>query len=262
VFGDDVTANTYAPASVDQQVAQLARVAAHRAVALPDDVADMSDFEKPHTTPGALSQPLYVDFGSGLSAMPWNNVTTHDNSGTKFWLKTPEGVYTDVAIEVAGGFTGVYPGVGGETSHEAFTVSGTEFPVSAWKDALIVSGTKGGGDVGPGVLTVSGLDPAAEYDFTILAVRYNGSRSARMSTYRIVGRSESETKEVYTGLKIGSSGNEVFPSFDVVPFGEFVAEFAAIAPDGNGTVAVEVRGVDTGVAADGHISALVIRERR
>ena len=104
---------------------------------------------------------------------------------------------------------------------------------------------------------VGGLNPEKAYDFSILAVRFNGSHSARVTEYTLTGASESAPQQIYTGLKIGS-GAESFANFASVPFDEFVASFGGVKPDASGNVTIKVTGIDTSKAADGHINALVI----
>lgn len=151
------------------------------------------------------------------------------------------------SIRVADGFTADYPGVSGENTVGDFTAAGILFPVSAWKDGLLVGGTKGAGNVGPASIELGGLDPNAAYDITLLGVRYNGSHDACIAAYRVRGNADSDVKEVKTGLKKG------YETFD-----DFTASFSGIRPASDGTITIEVTGIDTGVAAEGHINALVL----
>lgn len=261
IFRQTVVGNSYAPQTIDPQIVKIAQNAAHLAVMKPDEVTDMIDFKKPDIISGGLKTPIYVDFGSNsLSSLPWNNVISYVASSTPVWLKNADGDYTNIGLKVLGGFTGNYAGVGGEDSQKAITVDGMDFPISAWKDGLMLTGTKGEGDTGAGQIEISELDPAKKYNFTILAVRYAGSKDARVSAYKLKGKIESETKVIKTGLKIATSGDGVYPSFDAVPFAEYVTNFENIEPDSNGKIIIEVVGKDTGLAADGHINAMRISQ--
>ena len=131
------------------------------------------------------------------------------------------------------------------------TVDGVEFPLTAWKDGLLVGGVKNKGDVGPGRIEISQLDAARKYNFMILAIRFNGSKDARISSYKLVGKTESEVKKVKTGIKDVAA-------FNAAKFEEYIAKFENIEPDSEGKVIVEVKGIDTGLAAEGHINALCI----
>ena len=259
IFGIDVTTTDYAPATVSDEMAAIARLAAHRAVSAPDRVTELTEYSRPAVKEGDLTAPVYVDFGPNtLSAFPWNNFTSYEPSDAQVWLKDSEGNFVSTGISILGGFTGSYLGVSGEDKHSAITASGTEFPITAWKDGLIAAGSKGAGNTAPGRLAVTSLNPSMRYDLTLMAVRYNGSRDARITSYRVVGKTTSEDKQIKQGLKIASSGNGVYPSFDKVPFEEYAVTFSAVEPAADGTITIEVTGIDTGTAAEGHLNALVI----
>lgn len=248
IFGVDVTVNSYAPSTVSTEMGRIARAAAHAAVAKPDEITVLPEFQTPDIKEGPLTQPVYVDFGpNAASAEPWNNITSYKSSTTATWLKDANGDFVSASIRVADGFTADYPGVSGENTVGDFTAAGILFPVSAWKDGLLVGGTKGAGNVGPACIELGGLDPNASYDITLLGVRYNGSHDARIAAYRVRGNADSDVKEVKTGLKKG------YETFD-----DFTASFSGIRPASDGTITIEVTGIDTGVAAEGHINALVL----
>lgn len=256
LFGIDVTTNSYAPSTVSDEMGAIARASAHAAVQSPWTITKIPEFQVPEIKNEELTSPVYVDFGSGTpSASPWNNVVSIAAGEGTSWLKDIEGGYVKANIEILGGFNTDYKGVSGESNHSAFTVGGVEYPISVWKDAIAVTGSKGGGDVGPARLRINNLNPSKKYKFSLLGMRYNGSRAARKVSYKLVGASAGTAKEVFTGLKIGSGG---FSSFDAVPFEEFVAVFENVQPASDGTVTIEVTGIDTGSAAEGHLNALVI----
>lgn len=256
LFGIDVTTNTYVPSTVSEEMADIARASAHAAVQSPWSVTLLPDYQVPDVKEEELTASVYVDFGSGTpSPSPWNNVVTITPSSGTSWLKDVNGNYIKANIEILGGFTTDYPGVSGESNHSAFTAAGVEFPISVWKDAIAVSGTKGAGDVGPGKLRINSLNPSKEYKLTLLGVRYNGSRAARIASYKVIGSAVHGPKEVKTGIKIGSGG---FANFESVPFEEYAAVFSDVTPASDGTVTIEVTGIDTGTAAEGHLNALVL----
>lgn len=259
LFGIDVTTSTYAPTTVSDEMAAIARLAAHRAVADPDHVTTITEYATPAIKDGDLTAPIYIDFGpNSVSPAPWNNITAFQPSATPVWLKDTDGSFVRTGINITGGFTGSYLGVSGEDKYSAITASGIEFPVTAWKDGLIVAGTKGNGNVGPGRLAITSLNPSRKYDITLLAVRFNGSRDARVTSYRMTGSTTYDEKQIKPGLKIAGSGNGVFPSFDQVPFEEYAVTYNDVEPAADGTITIEVTGIDTGTAAEGHLNALVI----
>lgn len=259
IFGLNAENVSYAPATVSAEMAAIARAAAHAAVAKPDEVTVLTKYAVPDIKEGDLKAPVCIDFGpNSPSQSPWNNITTWEAADSYSWLRDTDGDFVNARLRVASGFTGSYLGVSGENSHGPITANGIEFPISAWKDGLLVAGTKGGGDVGPGIVEISGLTPGSDYEFTLLAVRFNGSRDARRTAYCIKGAAVSETKEIRPGLKIGSGA---FAKFDDVPFEEYAVVFSGVQPDANGSVTIEVTGIDTGTAAEGHLNALVIARR-
>ncbi|MBD5234679.1 MAG: DUF4886 domain-containing protein [Bacteroidales bacterium] len=261
LFGIDVTGTAYKPSTVSDEMAAIARLAAHRAVVNPHQVTELTEYASPAVKDGDLTAPVYVDFGpNSISGSPWNNVTTFEPSTNRVWLKDTDGNFVKTSIEIAGGFTGSYLGVSGEDKYTSITAAGVEFPVTAWKDGLIVSGTKGTGNTPAARLTITSLNASGKYDITLMAVRFNGSHDARITSYKLIGKTESEEKQIKPGLKIASSGSGVYPSFDKVPFEEFAVTYHAVEPAADGTITIEVTGIDTGTAADGLLNALVIRK--
>ena len=130
--------------------------------------------------------------------------------------------------------------------------------MTLWYDGLYVAGTKNAGDVGPKTLTLSGLDPNSTYDIRLVSVRFNGSKTARQTKFQLLGSQNSESLYIYQGIKISSSGTGVYPSYEAVPFEEYVAEFDSIAPKTTGDIDIQVTAIDTGTACDGHINAIQI----
>lgn len=256
IFGIDVTTTGYAPSTVTDEMAAIARASAHAAVQSPWSVTAIPAFQVPDIKNDELTAAVCVDFGSGTpTASPWNNIVSIAPGAATSWLRDVNNEYVKANIELLEGFNTDYKGVSGESSHSAFTVGGVEYPISVWKDAIAVAGTKGEGNVGPGRLRINNLNPSKRYSFALLGMRYNGSRAARIASYRLVGSSTYGPKEVNTGLKIGSGG---FANFASVPFDEYVAVFDDVQPASDGTVTIEVTAIDTGTAAEAHLNALVI----
>lgn len=263
LFGIDVTTTTYAPSTVSDEMAAIARLAAHLAVASPYKVTELPGYANPPVKEGDLTAPVYVDFGPNtISGTPWNNVTAFEPSDNRVWLKDTDGNFVRPSIEILGGFTGNYLGVSGEDKYSAITAAGIEFPVTAWKDGLIVAGTKGAGNTPAARLAITSLEASGKYDITLMAVRFNGSRDARVTSYKLIGKTQSEEKQIKPGLKIASSGSGVYPSFDKVPFEEYAVTYRSVDPAADGTITIEVTGIDTGTAADGLLNALVIAPSR
>lgn len=259
LFGIDVTTTTYSPSTVNNEMAAIARLSAHRAVENPDKVTTITEYATPTVKEGDLTAPVCIDFGpNSVSSAPWNNFTTFQPSATRVWLRDTDGNFVNPGISILGGFTGSYLGVSGEDNHSAINAAGIEFPVTAWKDGLIVAGTKGSGNTSAARLAITSLNPSGKYDITLMAVRYNGSRDARITSYKVIGNTASDEKRIKPGLKIASSGTGVYPSFDKVPFEEYAATYREVTPASDGTITIEVIGIDTGLACEGHLNALII----
>ena len=254
ISGRSVVGNAYVPAGLGARYAAIAQHAAHLAVEAPRTVTVMTDFQKRVET-DELSAPVYVDFGSSATAMPWNVFSSAATGAAPVYLSDAAGAETNVRVRVAADFSSVYAGAGGEDAQMAVTVGGVEYPVAVWKDGLVVSGAKGAGDVGPAVVELSGLSTAHSYDVSVLAKRWNGSRSARESQYVVRGRTVSAVGSIRPGIKTSE-----YPKFEEVPFEDFVVNFPSVEPAEDGTLRVEVRGIDTGAAAEGHINALVLTQ--
>ena len=250
ISGESVVGNTYAPSAVDSFQKEVAQNAAHRAVLNPYEVSPLTDFSRPYSGTPEFKCPVQIDFGGGSAASPegWNRVAVSGTSGDIF-LRGSDSEWSPLTIESLSGFTGTFNGVGTEPD-KPVTVSGAEYPKSVWADAILVSGEKGNGDTPAASITLSGFNAAESYTVKILAVRFNGSADARISEYTIGGAQQYGPKTVQTGMK-------TYPGEDA-DFSGYLAEFSSIQPDADGKITVSVAGKDTGKAAEGHISALVI----
>lgn len=219
---------------------------------------DMASAEKVSPVKGKKLE-TYVDFGTAAantaSGAPWNNYTAF-NAGTQVTLNDADGVVTAVSLEVSANFTSAWGGATGEPD-KTIVSNGIDWPLSAWRDALSISGTKAMGDAGPAVVKLSGLDKDKTYKVVLLSVRYNGSISARITRFTVIGAQTSDPVSINSGLKTGS-GN--YTSWDAVPFDNFTAVYTGIAPDAEGCISVSVVGVDTQAAAEGLLNAMYIAE--
>ena len=249
ISGNSVVGNSYAPDTVDETEKAVAQNAAHLAVLKPWEVTDMVDFKTPVSGDVKFDSPVYIDFGGGNTTAPdpWVRVASYSIDAPIF-LKDGDGSYSPLSITSLDGFTASYNGVGSEPSSE-ITIGSLSYPKSVWSDGIMVSGTKGNGDVGPAKVVIAGFEPQSRYDVTLLAVRYNGSADARISEYALEGSSMSETYQIYTGLKTFDSV-ESYESYSV--------SFNSVTPSSEGTFTIFVTGKDTTKAADGHLNALVI----
>ncbi len=194
----------------------------------------------------------YVDFGEKISGTPWYDYTAPN---TQLKLNDADDFETAVLLEASANFSAW----GGATAEPNKTIvsNGIEWPLSVWRDALVISGTKNEGNVGPATVKLSGLDKDKTYKVVLLSVRYNGSTNARETQFTVVGAKASGTTKIKSGIKIGSDG---YQSWDVIPFDNFTAVYTGIVPDADGCISVEVVGIDTTKAVDGLLNAMYIAE--
>ena len=259
--GKSVVGNSFAPAGLDEKVVKAVQTAAHLAVQTPNAVTDMVDFKK-RVDSDVLAAPVCVDFGSSAttSVTPWNNYT-YSVSSAPLLLSDMQSHATNISVRVGDGFTQVYAGSG--EPDQVITMDGIDYPMTAWKDGLAVTGTANGGNTGAGKVEVTGLNKANKYNFTIMAIRFAGSKSVRVAEYTLKGKETSAPKQIQTGLKIGANAAAgEYATFEVVPFGEYVAKFENIEPDANGKVVIEVVGINGSAATEGHLNALCITQVR
>lgn len=259
--GKSVVGNSFAPAGLDEKVVKAVQTAAHLAVQTPNAVTDMVDFKK-RVDSDVLTAPVCVDFGSSTitSSAPWNNYT-YSVSSAPLLLSDTQNNATNISVRVADGFTQIYSG-GGEPD-KVITLDDVTYPTSAWKDGLVVTGTPNGGNTAPGKVEIIGLNKTYKYNFTIMAIRYAGSKSARISEYTLKGKTTFEPKQMQTGLKVGSnSASGEYATIDVVPFEEYVTKFENIEPDANGKIIIEVAGINGSAATEGHLNVLCITQVR
>lgn len=250
ISGNDVRETTWHHENIDDSLAEICRAAAHAACQKPWEVTELVDYQAPGVQDPNFTNPVQIDFGAGTTATPagWNRVavfTTED----PIYLKNVEDKYSCIRITGLEGFTASYNGVGGETDTE-LSIDGVNYPKGVWYDGIMIGGTKNNGDVGPAVVTISGFDPSVSYDLTVVAVRWNGSEAARISEYKVIGKEESESQSINTGLKNLNATNGDYDRFGL--------QFAGVVPAADGTIKVSIIGKDTTLAADGHINALTI----
>lgn len=197
-----------------------------------------------------------IDFGqcSGKGETPsdWNKVTAYKPLEAPISLKTTSGAPSGLQITALSGFNAEWGGSTGE--NQSWTVEYPEYtlPTAVWCDGLRITGTKGQGDVGPAKVIMGGFDPAKYYNIDLLAFRFGGSKAARQCIYTIEGSTRSETKAIFPGTTSnwGSKGN----------IEDYRIRYRGITPTADGTLIIEVTGIDTGAAVDGLLNAVVINE--
>ena len=252
--GKSAVDNTYAPATVDKTAAEIARHAAHAAVAKPYEVTVLTDYQKPPVVEGPLTAPLYIDFGGNSSASPWNSISAKD--ATHVTLKDAQTNYTSATLSISPAFSDSFGGVGSEPASDIVS-GGITWPKSAWADSFVVDGTAGAGDSAPVEITISGLTASQTFDVTILAARYNGTRTARATDFTLTGATRADGR-IQQGIRLGSGAGQ-YPTWEDVPFEEYTLTFSGVSPSQAGTLQLSVKGVDVGsTVVQGNISALCI----
>ena len=252
--GESVVGNAYAPATIDAQMSAIAQHAAHAAVEKPYAVTRLVDYQHPQVDEGPVEAAIYVDFGSKTSGTPWNNITAAD--AAEVALKDAEGRYTQVTLSIDPAFSQTFAGVGDEPEEEIVS-GGVSWPRTAWVDSFVVTGTAGAGDSDPATIVISGLTPSQTFDVSVLAARYNGTRTARTTDFQLVGAAQSGGR-ISQGIRLGS-GEGRYPSWEEVPFEEYTLTFEDVAPASDGTLRLTVKGVDVGsTVVEGHLSALCL----
>ena len=249
ISGKSVVGNTYAPSTIDDMKKQVAQNAAHLAVLSPWSVTEMTDFKTPIESDAVFDSPVFIDFGGGNTTAPdpWVRIASY-TIDEPIYLTDQEGNYSPLTISAMHGFTELYNGVGSEPA-SSIIIDEVEYPKSVWSDGLLIKGEKEKGDVGPATITLSGFDAQKQYDITILAVRYNGSADARIAEYCLHGAQVSDTYQIYIGLK----------TFDSVESHEgYQVKFTDVTPSVDGTFTLNITGKDTGKAADGLLSAMIL----
>ena len=201
----------------------------------------------------------YVDFGTiKANSTSWNDYTSY-SVGNKEGLKDASGNAAGISLEVSAAFSGPYTDATGANGKPTITSNGIDWPLSVWRDALVISGTKNEGNVGPATVKLSGLDKDKTYKIVLLSVRYNGSISARKTEFTVVGAETSKTTSINSGIKTGSESG-IYQSWNVIPFDNFTAVYTGIVPDAEGCISIEVVGIDTKMAAEGHLNGMYIAE--
>ncbi len=253
--GKTVAGNTYYPSSIDKTTAEIAQNAAHAAVQTPYSVTELTDYRTPPFIEGPLTSEVCIDFGPKPSSeKEWNAIT--DVNASAQMLKNADGDYTQVTLSIDPAFSEALPGVSGEPDN-VIESGNITWPKYVWMDSFYVKGTAGAGDTEPVVITISGFELSQSFDVTILAARFNGTRTARKVEYTLVGN-RTEKAELQPGIRLGS-GDGRYPSWEDVPFEEYTFSVKGISCAEDGTLKLSVKGIDVGsTVVEGHISAMQI----
>lgn len=272
IFETEVVGNSYVPATVSAAEATIAQNSAHMAIKNRYEVTDMSIYNP--SASGKLAAPIYVDFGvvgNGVShptssdIITWNNIQIGSSvtQTDAVFLNDANKDYTGIRMSLSG-FKGFQGGSSGSGYNEAYEIvyDGISFPCSAWRDFLVVSGTKGVGNLSDfATINITRMDPNMKYDFVIVAVRTDSSKGARFANYKIedVTGEKSIVDDRDINLKVGSATNCTDNQWERVDFSRFVISVKNVQPTTEGNVTLSVQGVGSANACDGVVNALVIK---
>lgn len=190
IFNKTVVGNTYFPTTISEYNKQIAQNAAHYAVLNPNVVTDLVAFkneEEEKDNDKILQKPILIDFGSVVSASPWNNVTSV-SSMANINLFDSEGSSTGIKIHVSNSFGGI------NTVGETTTTTIWNMPESVSKDSFW--GNTGesfeGKNEKTGGFIVSTLNKKMKYSFTFFSSRTNSSNN-RETQFTVTGKTNSGT---------------------------------------------------------------------
>lgn len=240
IFNKRVVDNTYYPSTISEYNKQIAQNAAHFAVLNPHGVTNMIEFksgEEEKDNDKILQKPILIDFGSIVSASPWNNLTSV-SSTTNVNLFDTEGSPTGIKIQVSDPFGGI------NTSGESAVISTRDMPESVTKDSFW-------GNTGDpfesrnektGGFIVSSLNKKMKYSFTFFSSITNTSNN-RETQFTIMGKTNSRTVTLDAALNKTST-----------------VSVENIEPDENGTVSISVTSGSNNNNVNGffYVNALII----
>ena len=178
--------------------------------------------------PGASIQ---IDFGSASSTTPghWNNLTDSIN-GIAVNLIDDSGEVTKIDVAITDGFVGANSvGIAGNT---------LGYPGSASSDNFWTGSFDGHADAltKPAQVTLSGLDPDAEYDLTLFASRTGtDSGNGRLTRYTVDGQ--------WQDLEAADNADT-----EVV--------FEDISPAFDGSITIDIVASEAGTSRFGYLSLL------
>lgn len=167
--GQDVTTNSYSPASLSEIKVDIAKNAANLAVKNPRTITPMTDGwgELPTVD---FTRPIHISFGSGSGSgagVTWNVMSSYETNSSIDHLMDEANNYTDVSITVTDRFGGPN-NVGPTSTQTALNMPGWVSGNSFWGNG---TGSFDNQSEPTGEFLIAGLDPSKEYDFSIFSAR-------------------------------------------------------------------------------------------
>lgn len=214
------------------------------------------------------TQEMYVDLNRGnehgASSAPWkmlrnNNPDTVDDSYPNYILTDYDGNDSGVRCDVSDfPATSDYKnaGTGGnDRNMPSYYADDEEWEKGVLYDGycILVASTSANSEEKQ--LVISGLNPSSRYDFRIVSSRYNGTPSARITRFTLVGAS-SVSHDINQGWKVSPENTNSLLAFNFMASQKL--DFDGVAPDAEGKVYIKVQGICAGTRADAHINGFRI----
>ena len=214
------------------------------------------------------TQEMYVDLNRGnehgASSAPWkmlrnNNPDTVDDSYPNYILTDYDGNDSGVRCDVSDfPATSDYKnaGTGGnDRNMPSYYADDEEWEKGVLYDGYCILLASTSANSEEKQLVISGLNPSSRYDFRIVSSRYNGTPSARITRFTLVGAS-SVSHDINQGWKVSPENTNSLLAFNFMASQKL--DFDGVAPDAEGKVYIKVQGICAGTRADAHINGFRI----
>lgn len=183
-----------------------------------------------------LSNAIFIDFGSKPTE-GWNNIT--DPKSADIELLNPKSEPTGLSLSLAGNWKLQDPITYEPTLDVVY--GNSVYPLSAWYDSFLLQNSSG-------TLKFSGMPADAVYRFTIVAYRWNGTPSARITRFGLTGHEDFGAKDINQGTRDSELSDTA----------NHFAVFENVKPDSEGCVTLTVTPITVGKVCDAHLSAIKI----
>ena len=214
------------------------------------------------------TQEMYVDLNRGnehgASSAPWkmlrnNSPDTVDDSYPNYILTDYDGNDSGVRCDVSDfPATSDYKnaGTGGnDRNMPSYYADDEEWEKGVLYDGYCILLASTSANSEEKQLVISGLNPSSRYDFRIVSSRYNGTPSARITRFTLVGAS-SVSHDINQGWKVSPEDTNSLLAFNFMASQKL--DFDGVAPDAEGKVYIKIQGICAGTRADAHINGLRI----
>lgn len=181
--GINVVGNSYKPEALTELDAEIAQNAAHAAVANPDRITVLADFQAGEAEP--LNAPAYINFGHKI-APGWNTLSDHHEGASIGSLRDENGEYTNIALTVTQRFNAM--------NENGESVTDTDFNMPAEVSTQSYYGNTRGVwqnlEIRQSQITLSGLDKNTTYNLCFFGSR-SGVGDNRETKFIVAGENAS-----------------------------------------------------------------------